>query len=217
METKQGGAPGGPTHSPGACVADRLLATASDLFYREGIHAVGIQRVIEEAGVAKASLYAHYKSKDDLVAAYLAQQSAAMRASLTEALAPIAEPVDRILHVFDRAAAGMATSAFRGCPFQNAESELACPTHPARAVLTDHRRWLRSLLEALVTEAGAESPARLAGALQALLEGATARALAEQSADAARDARWAASQLLAACREERGEGPRHAGPHPSRR
>ena len=65
----------GPAQSTGPGVADRLLSTASALFYREGIHAVGIQRVIEEAGVAKASLYAHYKSKDDLVAAYLRQRS----------------------------------------------------------------------------------------------------------------------------------------------
>lgn len=186
-----------PSHSPGACVADRLLGTASELFYREGIHAVGIQRVIEEAGVAKASLYAHYKSKDDLVAAYLAQRSADMRASVAAALATIAAPVDRILHVFDRAAAWMASPEFRGCPFQNAESELACATHPARAVLADHRAWLRSLFVGLVTDAGADSPERLAGALLALLEGATARALAEQSPDGARDARWAAGQLLA--------------------
>jgi AcrR family transcriptional regulator len=190
----------GAAQSPGACVADRLLATASDLFYREGIHAVGIQRVIEEAGVAKASLYAHYKSKDDLVAAYLTQHSAAMRADLAAALSTIGDPVDRILHIFDRGATNMATGAFRGCPFQNAESELACPTHPARAVLADHRAWLRSLLVTLVTEAGAASPDMLAGALLALLEGATARALAEQSPEAARDARWAAGQLLALAR-----------------
>jgi AcrR family transcriptional regulator len=190
----------GPAQSPGACVADRLLATASDLFYREGIHAVGIQRVIEAAGVAKASLYAHYKSKDDLVAAYLAQRSADMRDDVAASLATIGDPVERILHIFDRGGANMASEAFRGCPFQNAESELACPTHPARAVLADHRVWLRSLLVTLVTDAGASTPEMLAGALLALLEGATARALAEQSPEAARDARWAAEQLLDAVR-----------------
>src|SRR5216684_4355448 len=65
---------------PSLGVEDRLVATASELFYREGVRAVGIQRVIEEAGVAKASLYAHFDSKDDLVAAYIDQRTSAWRA-----------------------------------------------------------------------------------------------------------------------------------------
>jgi len=143
--------PQDPTPSGGSCVVDRRLATAGDLFYREGIHSVGIQRVIEEAGVAKASLYAHFKSKDDLVAAYLAQRSEAVRSAIVAELADIAAPVDRLLHLFDRSVAWVA----------------------------------------------ADAP-RLAGALMALLEGAGSRGLAERSPEAARDARWAAGQLLAA-------------------
>ncbi|MGV3518804.1 TetR/AcrR family transcriptional regulator [Luteitalea sp.] len=190
--------PQDPTPSGGSCVVDRLLATAGELFYRDGIHAVGIQRVIEEAGVAKASLYAHFKSKDDLVAAYLAQRSAAVRAAIVAELADIAAPTDRLLHLFDRGVAWIASPEFRGCPFQNAQSELACDTHPGRAVLADHRAWMRDLLTGLVQEAGATEVPRLAGALMALLEGAGSRGLAERSAEAARDARWAAGQLLAA-------------------
>jgi len=187
-----------PAPSAGAGVVDRLLATAGELFYREGIHSVGIQRVIEEAGVAKASLYAHFKSKDDLVAAYLAQRSEAMRAALTVELAGIAEPIDRLLHLFDRGVAWTASAEFRGCPFQNAQSELACETHPGRAVLAGHRAWMRDLLTGLVKETGAKDVAPLSGALMALLEGAGSRALAENSCEAARDARWAAEMLLTA-------------------
>src|SRR5260370_28912451 len=71
---------GAPRPEPSLGVEDRLVATASELFYREGVRAVGIQRVIEEAGVAKASLYAHFDSKDDLVAAYIDQRVSAWRA-----------------------------------------------------------------------------------------------------------------------------------------
>jgi AcrR family transcriptional regulator len=150
-------APGpSPAHSAGSSVVDRLLATAGELFYREGIHAVGIQRVIDEAGVAKASLYAHFKSKDDLVAAYLAQRSEAMRESLSAELARIAEPTDRLLHLFDRGVGWTASPAFPGCPFQNAQSELACEAHPGRAVLARHRAWMRELVTRLVTETGGE-------------------------------------------------------------
>ena len=189
-----------PAQSPGACVADRLLATASALFYREGIHAVGIQRVIEEAGIAKASLYAHYKSKDELVAAYLRQRSAQLQTMLADELARIADPVQRLLHLFERHITWVESGEFRGCPFQNAHSELSCATHPARAALADHQAWMHRLVTGLVHDAGITEAEPLTGALLALLTGAGARALAEQSAAAAHDARWAAAQLIAAAR-----------------
>jgi len=188
----------GTAQSTGPGVADRLLSTASALFYREGIHAVGIQRVIEEAGVARASLYAHYKSKDDLVAAYLRQRSATIRTTIDAELAAIAEPTQRILHLFDRNVALVDSGDFRGCPFQNAQSELSCPTHPARAVLADHKAWMHALFTRLVLTAGIQKTEPLAGALLALLTGASALAHAEQSVEAVHDARWAAAQLLEA-------------------
>jgi AcrR family transcriptional regulator len=190
----------GPAQSTGPGVADRLLSTASALFYREGIHAVGIQRVIEEAGVAKASLYAHYKSKDDLVAAYLRQRSATMQTTIEAELASIAEPTRRILHLFDRNVALVDAGDFRGCPFQNAQSELSCATHPARTVLADHKAWMHALLTRLVQAAGIQKAEPLAGALLALLTGASALAHAEQSVAAVHDARWAAAQLMEAAR-----------------
>ena len=192
-----------PGQSPGPSVADRLLSTASALFYREGIHAVGIQRVIDEAGVAKASLYAHYKSKDDLVAAYLRQRSEAMQATLEAELKRISDPTQRLLHLFDRNVAWVDSGEFRGCPFQNAQSELSCPTHPARAALSEHQAWMRALVTRLVHAAGIDDAEPLTGALLALLTGAGARALAEQSVAAAHDARWAAAELIAAARAPR--------------
>jgi len=177
-------------------VVERLVATAGDLFYREGIHAVGVQRVIDEAGVAKASLYAHFPSKDDLVAACLARRSEAYRARVAEALEGVDDPVAQVLHLFDLAATWMGSDEFRGCPFANAESELASPTHPARAVVSAHFTWVRELLLRLVRAAGRPEPERLAGALMNLQQGAAARALADGNAAPAHDARWAAEALL---------------------
>jgi AcrR family transcriptional regulator len=192
----------------GEGVADRLLATACDLFYREGIHAVGIQRLIEEAGIAKASLYAHYASKDDVVAAYLERRSAMQRAQVDEAFARATTPASRLAALWALVGNWTACDQFRGCPFQNAAGELAAETHPAKAVIASHYEWLRSVLDTLAHQAGAEDPARLGGALLALLNGASARALAERRREPIDDTLWAAEQLLSrpASPKPRGEG-----------
>ena len=180
-----------------AGVSERILRTASDLFYREGVRAVGIQRVIEEAGIAKASLYAHYASKDDLVAACLDDRAAAGRTRIEAALAdPSLDARGRLLRFFEIQAESIADPAFRGCPILNANSELADAAHPARAVAARQRAWLHTLLQSLAEEAGARDPADLAGALVVLHDGAAASALADHSPAASRHARRAAEQLL---------------------
>lgn len=210
-------APSVPVAAPSTVAHDsaaveRLLATACELFYREGIHAVGIQRVIAEAGVAKATLYAHFASKDDLVAACLARRSAALQTRLVEALSTHDDPQARLLCLFDLYVEWLASTDFRGCPFQNAESELACATHPAKAVLRAHRHWVHELIVGLVREAGVDDPAPLTGALLVLMEGAAARALGEHGPQAGRDARWAAARLLAAATARPAARPRRSRP-----
>jgi AcrR family transcriptional regulator len=184
------------------CVADRILTTASELFYKEGIQAVGIQRLIEAAGVAKASLYAHYASKDEVVAAYLRQRTALARAQVAEALAGLATPEERLARLFDLGEAWVTGNDFRGCPFQNAAGELADPAHPARAAISAHRAWLRSVFDDVVRETGVPDPERLGGALLALFDGAAARVLAERRPDAIHDVRWAGERLLAGARRQ---------------
>lgn len=178
-------------------VPDRLIETASDLFYREGIQSVGVQRVIEEAGIAKASLYAHFPSKDDLVAACLARQADAWRDIVQREV--LDTPLDaraKILTLFDRLAGWVASEDFRGCPFQNASSELADASHPARAVVERQRAWLHSLLRGLVEEAGLQPVEGITGALLVLHAGATAAAQSTQDSQPGRDARWAAERIL---------------------
>lgn len=178
-------------------MAERILDTASDLFYSEGVRAVGIQRVIDEAGIAKASLYAHYASKDDLVAACIDQRASAARALVEANLAnPALHARGRLLRMFDLQAEWMAAPGFRGCPFLNANAEIADAAHPAKSVTATHRAWLHRLMTSLAEAAGARAPEELAGALIVLYDGASASAVIDGDARAARHARRAAEQLL---------------------
>jgi AcrR family transcriptional regulator len=193
--------PRGDVRPPIPSVGERILNTASDLFYREGVRAVGIQRVIDEAGIAKASLYAHYASKDDLVAACLKKQGDAARLTLGHGLAtPGLDARGRLLALFDAQVAMIEGPDFRGCPFLNASSEIADPDHPAKQVIAAQRAWLHGLVEGLVKDAGIPSPSQVAGTLVVLFDGALSSSLVDGSAAPARHARWAAEQIIDAHR-----------------
>jgi AcrR family transcriptional regulator len=182
---------------PVASVGERILATASELFYREGVRAVGIQRVIDEAGIAKASLYAHYASKDELVAACLSRQGDSLRAAMEDRLRdPSLDARSKLLRIFDVQIECIGSPGFRGCPFQNTGSEFADGGHPASVVRAAYRRWLHDLFTSLVREAGLRNPDAVAGALIVLHDGSAASAQVDGNPEAARHARWAAEQLL---------------------
>ena len=103
---------------------------ADELFYARGLHAVGIDEIIEKSGAAKATLYAHFPTKDDLIASYLRQRSLQWRKHMTARLAEApASPVERIDAVFAILAEGCETPGFRGCPFINAAVEYPDPRH----------------------------------------------------------------------------------------
>jgi AcrR family transcriptional regulator len=178
-------------------VGERILTTATDLFYREGVRAVGIQKVIEEAGIAKASLYAHYESKDDLVAACMGKQIDECRAMLEQRLAaPGHDARSKLLAMFDLRAEMISAPNFRGCMVLNAASELTDSHHPARKVTAEARNWLRALMTQLCEEAGVSEAEELAGALVVLYDGAAATAQADGMPAPAVHARWAAEQLI---------------------
>lgn len=180
-------------------VRDRIMATACRLFYTEGIQAVGIQRIIDEAGIAKASLYAHFASKDDLVAAYLESKAKAVQATLGAHLDnPRLGPKAKILKFFDLMVDTAGDPAFRGCAFQNASAEVTDRTHPIRVAVGAQRQWLRDAFTRLAREIAGSAAAgdRLAGVLMVLYDGAAATAVADGDADAARHARWAAEKML---------------------
>jgi AcrR family transcriptional regulator len=176
---------------------ERILDAASAAFYRRGIGAVGVDAVVAEAGVAKATLYHHFRSKDDLVVAFLRRRDTRWRDWLrgaVERLAP--DPGARPLAVFDALGEWFASEDFRGCAFINAAAEIADPAHPARATVEDHKRLLGEYLGELLREAGAADPEADAGALLLLVEGAIVSALIEQDPAPAHRARLAAARIL---------------------
>jgi AcrR family transcriptional regulator len=174
---------------------DRLLAAADELFYEEGVHTVGIDRVIERAGVAKASLYNTFGSKDELVRAYLERRHAARRARLTDKLAGFTTPRERLLGVFDAQSDLAAEPGYRGCAFANASAE-ASPGGSVESVCDDARAWIRALFTELAAAAGVPAPAALAAQLVLLYDGAAASARMDRDPGAAEIARAAAETLL---------------------
>ena len=132
----------------------RVLDTAARLFYAEGIRAVGIDRIIAEAGVAKATFYSHFPAKDDLVGAYLREQIELQRRAVQGLRARELPPREMILTVFDTIGEVGCGPGFRGCAFVNAAAEYPDAGHPVRQVVTEHRHWFRGLLRDLLTAAG---------------------------------------------------------------
>jgi AcrR family transcriptional regulator len=180
---------------------ERLLTAADDLFYREGVHTVGIDRVIERADVSKASLYKIFGSKDELIRSYLVARHAARRDRLTAELARYDTPRDRLLGVFDVLEELFEEPGFRGCPFVNASAE-SRPDSPVVQATDEARAWRRSFLTDLAREAGAADPEVLAGQLMLLYDGAHVGAGMDRDPGAAATARAMAAVLLDAATAE---------------
>ncbi|WP_254506852.1 TetR/AcrR family transcriptional regulator [Anatilimnocola floriformis] len=154
-------------------VRERILATATELFYQQGIRAVGVDLVVQQAGVAKTSLYRHFRTKDDLVVAFLehmdrefwktwdtvaAQHPDDARGELQAHVDWIADRVEKL--------------DYRGCPQLNIAAEFPQIDHPARLVAQAHKRELRRRLKALAERLGCAEPNEVAGQLAVLLNGA---------------------------------------------
>jgi AcrR family transcriptional regulator len=175
---------------------ERLLQAASDLFYAEGIHSVGIDRVIERAGVAKASLYSTFGSKEQLVGAYLDARHAQVLGRLRAAVDACEDPVERILAVFDAQAQLFGTPEYHGCAFIAATAEAPAGGRVDEAT-DSYRRDIRALFTELGAAAGAPDPALLASQLQLIYDGGGLAAKMDRNATIAAPARAAASALVA--------------------
>ncbi len=177
---------------------ERLLAAANELFYDEGVHTVGIDRVIERAGVAKASLYATFGSKEELVRAYLEARAAALRARIEGRIAAIDGAREKILGIFDLMNELVVDPGFRGCAFVNASAEGPRAPSKVRQTCSDSRGWLRALFTDLSRDAGARDAETLGCRLALIYDGAVvgapldtdrrglaaeARAMAEEQLD----------------------------------
>ena len=176
--------------------AERLLEAASELFYREGIGAVGVDTISERAGVSKRTLYNRFGGKDELVAEYLRRRDEKWRAYLRGVTVGVEDPGEKLLAVFGAYGEWLAGGDFRGCPFANAAAEIPDPDHPARVVARRHKEGVEEHLTALAEGAGFDEPRALAERLLILLEGATATAAMRRSAEPLGVARSVAQELL---------------------
>jgi len=176
---------------------ERLLQAASELFYAEGIQSVGIDRVIERAGVAKASLYSTFGSKEQLVGAYLDARHAQVLGRLRAAADAGEDPVEQILAVFDAQAQLFGTPDYHGCAFIAATAEAPAGGRVDEAT-ESYRRDIRALFTELAAGAGAPDPALLASQLQLIYDGGGLAAKMDRDPSIAAPARAAATALISA-------------------
>jgi len=155
--TAKRGRPGGVSEA-----RERLLGTATKIFYAEGIHSVGVDRIIAEAQVTRATLYRHFTGKEELVLAYLDVADRGIRSQVANARKDAGSPADEVRAVAGAIADGIRSPGFRGCAFLNAVAEYPDPAHPVHQAVLAHRQWFLETMTDLLAQAGHE-PADEAG------------------------------------------------------
>jgi AcrR family transcriptional regulator len=184
---------------------ERLLKAADELFYAEGVHSVGIDRVIARADVARASLYSTFGSKDELIRAYLEHRMEISQARLQAAVDAHDDPRERLLSLFGVQAAVFARPGYQGCPFNRATAE-AQPGSAAYEVPRAYRGWLRDFFTELSAAAGAPDPDQLASQIHLLYDGAMLAASLDGNTGITTASRAAAEALLDAALASRASG-----------
>ena len=149
----------------------RLLQAATDLFYNEGIHSVGVDRIIDAAGVTRATMYKQFDGKEGLVLAYLQGEDQGLRALFAQAARASDDPDVLLDLVVTGIADDIRDRHTRGCPFINAAAEYPSEG-PVRDLIADHREWFRTTLEQLAAAAGLTQPAEVAASLVLLRDAA---------------------------------------------
>ncbi|MET9388528.1 TetR/AcrR family transcriptional regulator [Streptomyces sp. NPDC002928] len=174
---------------------ERLLAAADELFYSEGVQSVGIDRIVQKAGVAKASLYNVFGSKEELVQAYLDARTVNTRERIERALTRFRTPRERLLGVFDAQGQFFTEPDFNGCAHMTASAEVQ-PGSPVECATDRYRQWVRTMFTDLAREAGVADADGLARQLHLLYDGAGISARMDHDPSAATTARAAATALF---------------------
>jgi len=178
----------------------RILQTAEALFYRHGIRSIGVDRLIAESGVAKATFYRHFPSKDDLALAFIRERDAAWRAWLAQTVERLApDPRARPLAIFDAIRERFEDPEFRGCAFSNSIAEVAQGDSAVHQAAAEHKRAVTAMIATYLQDADIGDVTRrneLARALMLLLDGAIVTAVREESPTAADAAKHIAATLL---------------------
>ncbi len=182
--------------TPVSAARQRILDTAFELFYARGIRAVGVDRIIAESGVAKATFYKHFPAKEDLVLAYLDAVDEVWTGQLRAAAAAAGPaPRDQLVGLFDAVVSACRRDGYRGCAFINAAAE-AAPGSRTHDRTVRHKDQVLAWVRQLAREAGAHEPAGLARSLTLLLDGALASGALDASPESPRAARESAALLV---------------------
>jgi len=176
---------------------ERILATAGDLFYREGIRAIGIDTVVEQSGVSKTSLYRVFDSKDALICAFAAEKDQLFWAWWDGVEEQHTEDPRALLDaLLSGIAKRIAHPAFRGCPFLNLATEFPDENHPGRVIARNNKEELRARLATIVARLGVSDPNRTASQIMLIINGAYVTGLIAESRDLRGDLIDAATKLL---------------------
>ena len=176
---------------------DQLIQTALELFAKNGIHATGVDSIVEQSGVTKKTLYAHFRSKEELVLAVLRQYDELARNDFMRRVESGGKtPRARLLAVFDFAERWFQQSNFYGCLFINTIGEYSDTDTPIRQICKEYKKLVKGYIRELCEQAGASDPKGLAEELALLLEGATVTAQVSQNPNTAKIAKRAARALI---------------------
>lgn len=156
----------------------RLLEIADELFYTDGINSVGIDRIISDAGVTKATFYKQYGSKDTLILEYITGRDRQIRSALDELVRDSPDAASVLAALIDAVVADTARANFRGDPFLNAAAEFSKPAHPVRLAVAEHRDWFTGFLERQLRECGHAQAGAAADEFYLLRDGAMSGAYA---------------------------------------
>jgi AcrR family transcriptional regulator len=177
---------------------ERILATAGELFYREGIRAIGVDTVVERSGVSKTTLYRLFPSKDALIAAFAAERDRSFWAWWDRIEKQHADDPRALLDaLLSRIAERIGQGTYRGCPFLNLTAEFPDQNHPGRVIARSNKEELRARLATIVAKLGASDPNRVASQIALIVNGAYATGVMADSAELRRDLVDAAMKLLA--------------------
>jgi AcrR family transcriptional regulator len=150
----------------------KILETANELFYGDGIRTVGVDRLISESSVTKATFYKHYGSKDRLIVQYVRHRDTASRDRVHSAIDGNPEPESALRTLMSQVSDEISAPGFRGCAFLNAASEYPDPAHPVRIVVSEHRDWYTGVLTDLLAKMGHPMPGEAADELMLACDGA---------------------------------------------
>ncbi|WP_250534766.1 TetR/AcrR family transcriptional regulator [Caballeronia sp. AZ10_KS36] len=188
----------------GATAQEQLLDAAQALFYREGVRAVGVDAVVERAGVNKMSLYRRFASKDELVVAYLERMDDRFRQRLEASFDKHpGDPAKQLVQAFDDLVERASAPDYRGCPFVNVSCEFGDPAHPARQLVERNKHYVMTRFIEKCQAVGAEQPVELAESLALLLDGvyATSQTYGPGSGPLRAASRVARTLVDAACKK----------------